>query len=146
MANIMDEFPSKYLKASDVEDEHPTATIRHITREEVGRTKDMRPIVYFDEFEKGVVLNKTNATNISKLYGSDTDNWIGKSVVLGTAIVDFNGESAPAIRIWPPKNKAGKPSVNRPLGTVAAHDDVGQRPFAPAMDDDGEIPFSPEFR
>lgn len=138
MANIMDEFPSKYLKASDVEDEHPTVTISRITREEVGQTKDMRPIVYFDEFDKGVVLNKTNATNVSKLYGSDTDNWIGKTVILGTAMVDFQGESKPAIRIWPPKRTAPakKATVNAPLGEPA-----GAREFAPLPEDGDDLNF-----
>lgn len=145
MANIMDDFPSKYLRAEDVED-HPTVTMKVITREDVGKDKDRKPILYVREFEKGIVLNKTNANNISKLYGSDTDDWPGKSVVLGTAMVDFNGESKPAIRIWPPKRQAAKPSVNAPLNQRQADpDDGGQRPFAPA-DLDDDIPFSPEFR
>lgn len=139
MANIMDEFPSKYLKASDVEDEHPTVTIRHITREEVGQTKDVRPCIYFEEVEKGVVLNKTNATNISKMYGSETDNWIGKKVVLGTAMVDFQGESKPAIRIWPPKRQAPKPSVNAPLRKEYQDGKFDDRNPPPM--DDSEIPF-----
>jgi hypothetical protein len=144
MANIMDEFPSKYLKAEDVEDEHPTVTITHITREEVGKERDRKPVIFFKEFDKGVVLNKTNATNISKMYGSDTDNWPGKTVVLGTAMVDFNGESKPAIRIWPPKRQAGQqqPQAATRMGSVNAPLDNGQRPFAPPADDlDSDIPF-----
>jgi hypothetical protein len=94
-------FPSKYLKASDLQGREPTVVISHIAMEEVGRDKDRRPILYFRGKEKGVVLNKTNSTNISGGYGRDTDGWIGKSVVLFTAMVDFQGQTGPAIRIRP---------------------------------------------
>lgn len=139
MPNIMDEFPSKYLKASDVEDEHPTVTIAKISREEVGRTKDWKPIVYFDEFEKGIVLNKTNANAIIKLYGSETDEWPGKKVVLGTAMVDFGGESTLAIRVWPPKRQAA-PAKKANVNTMTRQPEA-EREFAPLPDDGDDIPF-----
>jgi hypothetical protein len=78
MANINDAFPSKYLKASDLDGENVTVTITHVAFEEVGKDKEMRPILFYEGSEKGIVLNKTNATNISKLYGSETDDWGGK--------------------------------------------------------------------
>ncbi len=163
MPNIMDDFPSKYLKASDVED-HPTVTISRVTREEVGMDKEMKPILFVEEYDKGIVLNKTNANNISKLYGSESDDWPGKKVVLGTAWVDFQGSSVNSIRVWPPKRETGQKQpqaatkmggVNAPVQRqvtqrsttpVADELDRGQRPFAPPADDDGEIPFAPEFR
>jgi hypothetical protein len=145
MANINDAFPSKYLKASDLDGENLTVTISHVTFEEVGKDKDMRPILYYEGEEKGIVLNKTNATNISKLYGSETDDWTGKRVMLGTAWVDFQGQSVEAIRIYPPKRQ----SPNAPLtqgGKVA--EGAGQRPFAPPPNEleDQEITFAPEWR
>lgn len=138
----MDDFPSKYLAASDIEDEHPTVTMRLVTHEEVGKDRERRPIVYFNEYDQGVVLNKTNATNITKLYGQETDDWIGKIVVLGTEMVTFNGETKPAIRIWPPKRKPGLKQVQARTSVNAPLDD-GQRPFAPPADEleDEEIPF-----
>lgn len=141
MANINDSFPSKYLKAADLEvDDGETipVTISDIQFEEVGKDKDMRPILYYEGEDKGIVLNKTNATNISKLYGSETDDWIGKKVLLGTAWVDFQGQSVEAIRIYPPKQRAaGKPSVNRPLERASAPDERNP----PPRDLDDEIPF-----
>ncbi len=143
MPNIMDDFPSKYLKASDVED-HPTVTISRVTREEVGMDKEMKPILFVEEYDKGIVLNKTNANNISKLYGSESDDWPGKKVVLGTAWVDFQGSSVNSIRVWPPKREASQ--KHAPIQRQVTQS-ASQRPFAPpAADDDGEIPFAPEFR
>src|SRR5688572_30421834 len=97
--NVMEAFPSKYLKAEDLQGKESTVQIDRIAMEEVGKTKDMRPILYFRGKQKGIVLNKTNSKNISKAYGAETDAWIGQAVVLYTAWVDFNGESVEAIRV-----------------------------------------------
>jgi hypothetical protein len=137
MANIMDDFPSKYLKGEELED-HPTVTISRVTREEVGKDREVRPILYLNEYEQGVVLNKTNAGNIARMYGTETDNWPGKTVVLGTEMVTFNGETKPAIRIWPPKRPAARPSVNAPLTTNGRQFDDRNPPPAELSDD---VPF-----
>ena len=138
--NINDAFPSKYLKAADIEG-NPTVEIANVSEEEVGRDKEVRPVLYFHGEEKGIILNKTNANNIAKLYGYETDDWVGKKVVLGTTYVDFQGQSVEAIRIYPPK----RPSMNAPLGRAtqarpAPRDDdsAGPREFAPL---DDEAPF-----
>lgn len=139
--NINDAFPSKYLKASDI-DGNPTVEIAQVVEEEVGRDKEMRPVLYFHGSEKGIILNKTNANNIAKLYGFETDDWAGKKVMLGTQYVDFQGQSVEAIRVYPPKRQ----SANAPLGTsparqsrpAPADDGAGPREFAPLED---ETPF-----
>jgi hypothetical protein len=142
MANINDSFPSKYLKASDIEG-NPIVTIASIRFEEVGKDKDMRPIMYFQGEDKGIVLNKTNATNISKLYGDETDDWRGKEVMLGTTFVDFNGQSVEAIRVYPPKRSTAKPGIKQSAARndAAVDDAAGGRPFAPRELEDEEIPF-----
>lgn len=145
MANINDAFPSKYLKASDFEGDTPIVTISGIAFEEVGKEKDVRPILYYEGETKGIVLNKTNATNITKIYGSETDDWIGKKVQIGTAWVDFQGQSVEAIRIYPPKRQPGqmqpqaKTSVNAPLET--GRQQFSDRNPPPVTDLDDDLPF-----
>lgn len=140
--NINEAFPSKYLKASDIDESGMSVTIANVTEEEVGKDKEVRPVLYFDGEEKGIILNKTNATNISKLYGYETDDWIGKKVQLGTAWVDFQGQSVEAIRIYPPKRGAAPARAAAPARTsINAPLDGGDgRPFAP-LPDDSDIPF-----
>lgn len=141
--NINEAFPSKYLKAADLEEGGKHVTITSVVEEEVGRDREMRPIMYFEGEEKGIVLNKTNATNIAKMYGYETEDWVGKRVLLGTAWVDFQGQSTESIRIYPPKRQ----SANAPLNQSRpqqARDDVppAGRFEAPPRDlDDSEIPF-----
>ena len=104
--NINDAFPSKYLKAADLQEREIPVVIGRIEMETLGT--DRRMLIYFNGKEKALVCNITNAKNIAKGYGQNTDGWIGKTIVLFEAMVDFKGESVPAIRVKMPKVAAGK--------------------------------------
>ena len=108
--NINNAFPSKWLKSGDVEDGDLTLTIKDVTVEEIGSgdNAEQKPIIYFHETEKGLVLNKTNADTISRLYTPETDNWIGKPITIFATEVDFAGKQTLAlrVRIKPPKPTA----------------------------------------
>jgi len=100
MPNINDAFPSNYLKASDLRGQQPVVTIDRLAFEAVGRTKDMKPVLYFAGKEKGMVLNKTNATLIAQLAGtSETDEWAGIRLKLYAATVEFQGNQVEALRV-----------------------------------------------
>ena len=60
-------FPSKYLKASDLQGRNVTVKMGRVEQEKIGT--DEKLILYFQGKEKGVVLNKTNANNVAALYG-----------------------------------------------------------------------------
>jgi hypothetical protein len=128
--NIFESFPSTYLKAADI-DHETNVTKSRVQIEQVG--DDEMPVLYLREYDKGIVLNKTNSTNIASLYGPETKNWIGKKMLLATAMVDYQGKSMKALRLYPPK-------VSK---QVAASDDIPNPP-APFDDDlTGEIVDDP---
>ena len=102
--NINDAFPSNYLKASDLKGRSVAVVIDSISMEEIGKGEN-KMICYFAGKDKGMVLNKTNANNIAVLYGPETDNWIGKEVILFEAMVDFQGRTVPALRVRGPQPK-----------------------------------------
>jgi len=132
--NINDTFSGNMLKAADLKGAQPTVTIANIKMEKLG--DDTKPVLYFAGKEKGVVLNKTNATNIAAAYGPETDNWVGKRVILFTAWVDFQGKSVEAIRIRP------APPQQQPQSYQAPPQQAPQ--FEPGSDfgaDDSSIPF-----
>lgn len=108
--NIDDAFPSKYLKASDLpENGTQSATIEKVTIEEVGRNKDKKPVIHFDNLDKGLVCNKTNANTIAKIANSrEFEDWTGKTIHLYRAEVEFGGEMVESIRV---KIKAAKGKV-----------------------------------
>ena len=103
---ISEAFPSNYLKAADLRGENVTVTIERVAMEEISGGEH-KPVVYFEGKERGLVLNKTNGTNISLIYGDDTDGWTGKAVVLFPTWVDFQGRSVEAIRVRGPQPKDG---------------------------------------
>ena len=98
-------FPSNYLRAVDLmpngQPVETTVTIARITMEELGQgaQKDNKAVAYFSGKDKGVALNKTNASVIADAYGTETDGWIGKIVVLVPRQVEFQGKLVWAIRI-----------------------------------------------
>jgi hypothetical protein len=117
--NINKAFPSKYLKASDLEQEQ-SVEVERITFEEVGQNKDRRPVAYFKGIAKGVVLNKTRSNGIVRASGSeDTDDWPGTTVLLYPSTTQFQGEEVECIGIRPPK--ATKP---KKAATDKAEDDI----------------------
>ena len=133
--NIDSAFPSKYLKASDLNGRTVKVKIGAIKMEEVG--DDSKPCLYFEGKDKGIVLNKTNSNNIAGEYGRETDNWIGNDVWLYTALVDFQGKTVEAIRV----------RTTAPPAAAGIHEPVSQREMreaapAPGEEDlDDEIPF-----
>lgn len=98
--NVNTVFPSKYLKADELEGD-VSYTISHVELEELGQgvDKETKPVAYFTETDKGVALNKTNCATIAGLYGPETDDWAGKRITLFAQEVDFQGRQVLAIRV-----------------------------------------------
>lgn len=114
--DIMSAFPSNYVKASDLQGREVEVGISHVTVEEIGG--DRLPVLYFQGKEKGMVLNKTNAMNISLVHGQNTDNWAGRRIVLFPTTTDFNGRTVDCIRAKGPQHTGQNHQA--PLGASAA--------------------------
>jgi hypothetical protein len=100
--NIQKAFSGTYLKAVDIDDD-TTLTITGVEMKEFDDGD--KPIVTFDEIDKGFVLNKTNTNSIVTLLGtSETDDWVGKQITLFPTTVDFSGKQVEAIRVRVPRN------------------------------------------
>jgi hypothetical protein len=103
MASINEAFPSNYLKAADLKGRNVLVTMSHADYEMIGDDKKL--VLYFEGKDKGMVLNKTNASNIAAAYGDETDDWKGQPIVLFEAMVDFQGKTVAAIRLRMPQAK-----------------------------------------
>jgi len=131
-------FPSEYLKAADLQGQNVRVVIDRVEMRDVG--DDTKPVVFFQNKNKGVVMNKTNANNIAIAYGDDTDDWTGKEVILYEAMVDFQGRSVAAIRIRPPAAK-DRPKPAPKVVTQQATQLTQQPSENPAEPFDDNIPF-----
>ena len=120
---------SKYLKQADAEDD-VIVTITKVGQANIAKDDEppeMKWMVRFAEFNKPMVLNRTNISLLGNFLGDDTDDWIGKQVILyNDESIQFAGKVTGGLRFKRLKT-AAKP-----------------RPAAPVMEDetqDGEIPF-----
>ena len=93
-------FPSKYLKAADLNGREVTVTIEDCHMEKLG--EDTRPVLYFRGKDKGLVLNKTNAGMIADSYGDDSDNWSGQPIIIYPDKTLFQGQMTPCLRVRVP--------------------------------------------
>lgn len=140
--NINSAFPSKYLKAGDLNDADVQCRIRSVRLEQIGQNgnEPPKPVIYFDEFEKGLICNKTNAGIITKMYGEDTSHWIGQLIVLWpNHDVQFKDEIVSAIRVRS-RAPASVPTPARQSEPVAMSRDIPSVFVDPAAK---ELPVNP---
>lgn len=109
--------PGEYIKAADFGvtlPKTPTWTIRTANIEEMaslkpGATEKMveKGVIYFQDFKKGWVINKTNAQLMTALFGRDTDAWAGKRVT-------FHAVYQPGVKQDGIQVK-GSPDISKPI-------------------------------
>lgn len=136
MPRVNDMLESKYLKQSDVPQD-TIVTIRKIGRVNIAKEGDPAEekwAMMFREFQKPMLLNSTNIKLLEKACGSDdTDNWIGKEVILFVdENVSFGGQVVGGLRIRKQRQEPVKPAPR-------AAETAGADRFDDIPDDD--IPF-----
>ena len=107
---------SKYLTRADV-DPAIVVTIKEVAEEELDTQTgpEMKWVVYFEELEKGTVLNWVNSQTIAKILGSESfDDWPGGKIVLyDDPNVTFGKQLVGGIRVRAPRQRpAAKPKQN----------------------------------
>ena len=131
-----DAFPSKWLKAEELEEGDLIVKIKEAKFEEFIDPKtqkaDSKPVLHFlGDDTKPLVLNKTNYKTISKLLGSDdTDDWTGKRIALYATEVESFGEVMLGIRVRlkaPPTPKVA--TAKQALAAVEETVDAEDLPF-----------------
>ncbi len=123
MTHLDDLYPSKFIKAGDLKGQDVNLTITSQTVEEVGKTAEKKPVLYFKGTDKGLILNRTNANTIGKAYGQDTSAWKNKRITLFGAETDFGGETVACIRIRPAAEPEMALEAKTPVDLKAELDD-----------------------
>jgi hypothetical protein len=141
---MSEEFPSKYLKASDLDGREVRLTMAHVEREKIG--DDFKPVLYFKGKQKGLAMNKTNAGTIADAYGDDSDDWMDQPIILFSVMVDFQGKVGPAIRCRVPTAKDNKAAAARREDPISSGPiDPPQRRTGGVSDNmamtDDDVPF-----
>lgn len=97
--NINKAFPSKWLAEPDLDGKAVTVTMSHVVMEKVRGDGTEQPVLYFRGKQKGLVLNKTNATVIANAHGDEMDDWGGQTIILFPTTTELRGKTVPCIRV-----------------------------------------------
>ncbi len=102
---------SDFLFAFDLQGRPHDLVIEKVTAGEVtgqkGR-KAKKPVIAFRGAKKRFAANKTNGATIAQLYGTDTKDWVGKSVTLFPSTTEMDGKTVECIRIKNVAPRSGK--------------------------------------
>lgn len=132
---------SDYIKAEDIGDEMWTVTILAADTKDFDNG-DRKVVLSFHEFDKVMPLNVTNARSVGDLYGTNTDGWLNKPIMLFTMPVTYEGKTVRGIRIRGVPQQQRQPVQNvRQMPQSAPRPVVQQQSFqrpiqnAPVYDD-----------
>ncbi len=107
-------FPSKYIGAADLKGRDVSLTIANINIEELmmqGGRKSKKVVIWFEKTEKMMVCNKTNATTIAEIHGTEMKTWIGKRITLYPTTAKLGKKTVPAVRV---REQAPQPAQQPP--------------------------------
>lgn len=94
----------EYIFAFDLKGMDVTVTIAKVVAGELtstGGRKTKKPVVFFEDKEKGLALNATNAKTIATLYGNYVEKWIGQTITIYPTTTTMGGETVECIRVRP---------------------------------------------
>jgi hypothetical protein len=116
MATKNDVFPSRYLKAADL-DEPIVLTVSEAPLEELKYQEraEKKVVMYFKQTNKVFPLNKVNWDSMEKITGkSDSDDWAGCKVELYPTQTEMSGETVDCVRIRRPGEGQAESSTPEP--------------------------------
>lgn len=93
-------YRSPHLTAADLTGD-TVVTIKsfELDKEVGGTKKELRGVIYFEEFSRGLVMNKTNTVRVRDLHGKVVNDWVGKKITLYESEASFEGKTVPCIRV-----------------------------------------------
>ena len=96
--NLDSMYESWHLKTQDIGAEGMRVTIGEIKVQEVGQG-ERKPVLYFREPIKPLILNIYNGETLRATFGAETDNWIGRQLEVFAADALHNGQPVKAMRV-----------------------------------------------
>ena len=113
---VSEMYPSKYLKSEDVGSARITLQVGVVKLEQVEENGPMKPCMYFNGKEKGMVLNKTNALLCAHVWGDDSDQWPGQWLELFVEPKMFQGKVVNGLSVAPKLPNSGTQPLAPPPG------------------------------
>lgn len=90
--------PSPNMEAAELSGD-TVVTIKSVGFKQVGEDKITKGYVQFEEFDRPMILNRTNLKRVIAHHGNETDKWVGKQLTLYPSETDYAGKTVPCIRV-----------------------------------------------
>lgn len=102
---VNDAFPSKWLKAADLQGRAVLLVIERWEMAEIGMADkpEQKPVLFFRDKQKALVLNKANGNTIAEIHGQEMDDWGGKEITIYPTKTQFHGDMVDCIRVKLPE-------------------------------------------
>jgi hypothetical protein len=101
---------SRFLKAADIAGHSVAVTISSV--EDVELEKGVKPVLFFENKKKGLVVNMTNFDILSEAFGGFTNKWTGHRIVLAVEKVPMKGQRVDSIRVRIPPGQPKPDDLN----------------------------------
>jgi hypothetical protein len=106
---------SKYLRAEDLKQEKKFR-IKAVTEEVFEKDKvEKKPVLWFTNDERGLVLNKTNNRTLRGAFGDPFADWINKVIAVFPTTEPFRGKMVPCLRVRIPPPKQATVALQQPV-------------------------------
>jgi len=120
-------YPGRFLKADMLKGQKVTVTITEIEGEDlIGENNKAKSewIVRIKERPLQLVLNKTNAFCLYRMFGGDPHSWLGKRITIYPTTTKFGRNTVDAIRVWGSPDIAEDLEITVPQGRKKAWETV----------------------
>jgi hypothetical protein len=120
---------SRFLSAADLAQEKKLR-IKSVTVETVrqGSAQEQKPVLWFTNLSKGLVLNKTNNRTLRSALGDDMEKWANAIIVVFPTQTDFGGKLVGALRVRMPPPKQATMGNGQPTGPKESLDSFAAAP------------------
>ena len=96
--DIKQAFPGTYFKAADFSDKEEMFVIADGSMETLA-DGEKKFVLRFEECQQALICNKTNAFALAEAFGDETEQWVGKTIILYSARVQGPGGLTNGVRI-----------------------------------------------
>jgi len=109
---------SRFLSTADLTQEKKLR-IKSVTVESVrgnsGRQEE-KPVAWFTNHKKGLVLNATNRRTLQAALGDDMEKWANAIIIVFPTHTDYAGKTVGALRVRMPPPKQATMGNGQPTG------------------------------
>ena len=125
-------YGGSLLKAADLQGQSRKVTVSGVSLQDFP-DQPTKIVLSFKNTDKQLVINKTNYGYLAGGMGTESDNWVGRTIELRPEKTHYKGELVDCIRTYPAQAQAAPaPAPQAPAPAPAAQ--------APAGFDD-DLPF-----